>query len=244
MPYSFLRASVRISTARRRCSVVPAVAIWRTAMPVWPTALRSSMQLRLDALGDLVPRRGVALLGHLGPALVGEGEAALAVLLLTGDEALVLQHLQGGVDRAGARLPHPVGALGELTDDLVAVHGPLGEQGEHCGPHIAAAGTTAPSASRAATAEAAPARRSPAALVEGAAPGGPVVGPALVPVLVFVSSVHRTLLSFVVVRSGGAVALVELPDPVPSSWTLPLEILRFDRSRPSDVHHDISERFV
>ena len=71
--------------------------------------------------------------------VVGEGEAALAVGVLAADQALVLEHLQRRVDRAGARGPGPLGALLDLFDHLVAVHRALGEQGEDGGADVTAA---------------------------------------------------------------------------------------------------------
>src|SRR5215213_166362 len=100
--------------------------------------------LEVDRLGVRVGADGVpgglltGLLALLGGAGLGEGEAALPVALLTADQPLVLEHLQGGVDRAGAGGPGPAGSLLELFDHLVAVHRPLGEQGEDGGPDVAA----------------------------------------------------------------------------------------------------------
>ena len=53
------------------------------------------------------------------------------------DEALVLELLHGGVDRAGARLPRAAGALGDLLDELVAVHLVAREHVEDGGAHVA-----------------------------------------------------------------------------------------------------------
>ena len=97
-------------------------------------------------------------LGRFLAAGVGQGEEALARLRVGGDEALVLQELEGGVDRAGARSPHAVGALLELLDHLVAVHRPLAQEREGGGPHVAApgpaAGATTPASAGSAEAEA------------------------------------------------------------------------------------------
>src|SRR5918994_3287543 len=49
------------------------------------------LETGVDAPGHGLPRRGVALFGHLGPALVGEGEATLAVELLPGHVALLFE---------------------------------------------------------------------------------------------------------------------------------------------------------
>src|SRR6202035_6197203 len=51
---------------------------------------------------------------------------------------LVFQLLEGRVDRARARLPHPAAARGYLLDDLVAVPRLLGEQGQRRSAHISA----------------------------------------------------------------------------------------------------------
>ena len=64
--------------------------------------------LRVGLGADRVP--GSLLAGSglaLGLAGVGEREAALAVDLDAVDQALVLEQLQGRVDRAGARRPGP-----------------------------------------------------------------------------------------------------------------------------------------
>ena len=55
-----------------------------------------------------------------------------------GQQALVDQQLQGGVHRTGARLPQLLTAFVDLLDHLVAVHGPLDEQREDRGAHVAA----------------------------------------------------------------------------------------------------------
>ena len=60
----------------------------------------------IGPLGDLVPGRGVrrAALG-LGPALIRQRVPLATVGLLDRHQTLVLEHLERGVDRAGARLP-------------------------------------------------------------------------------------------------------------------------------------------
>src|SRR5690606_15489993 len=60
-----------------------------------------------------------------------EGEQLLAALGLADDQALVLQQLEGGVDRAGAGLPRPAAAFGDLLDHLVAVHRAVLQQGQN-----------------------------------------------------------------------------------------------------------------
>src|SRR3954454_12720535 len=87
--------------------------------------------------GDLFPRRTLERVGR-GAAGVGQREAPLALGLLSGHEALVLQHLQGRVDGARARAPDAVRARLELLDHLVAVHRSLGKQREDRGTDVAA----------------------------------------------------------------------------------------------------------
>src|SRR5579862_2353070 len=77
-------------------------------------------------------------LGRLGPARVGELVNALAVPLLTPHEALVLEQLQRGVDRAGARPPHAAALLLQAPDELVAVGGAVGQPAEQGGADVAA----------------------------------------------------------------------------------------------------------
>ncbi len=73
-------------------------------------------------LGERRPdgRHLLGVLGDVGRAGLGQLDG-----LATGgrvlDEPLVLQLGDGRVDRAGARLPHAVGPLGDLLDHLVAV---------------------------------------------------------------------------------------------------------------------------
>jgi hypothetical protein len=99
---------------------------------------------RVDATEDVFPRRVQARVGcEVRAALVGELKAALAGIVQTSDQALVLEELQGRVDGAGTRLPYAAAAISELADDLVAVHRLLGEQGENCGPDVAATGAPA-----------------------------------------------------------------------------------------------------
>src|SRR5262249_28747348 len=54
------------------------------------------------------------------------------------DQALVLQLLEGGVDRPRAGLPDAATTLGDLLDQLVAVPRLLGEQRQRRGPDVAA----------------------------------------------------------------------------------------------------------
>ena len=85
------------------------------------------------------------MLGEPGPPGVGQLVALLVVGLADDGlhEALVLELGQGRVDGAGARPPAAARALLELTDELVAVHRPLGEQPQDGPPDRAAAGALA-----------------------------------------------------------------------------------------------------
>jgi len=78
-----------------------------------------------------------------GSTRVGQVVALTPALGLRLDEALVLQELEGRVDRAGARAPDAVGAGVELLDDLVAVHGPLEQQREDRGTDVEAGAAAA-----------------------------------------------------------------------------------------------------
>src|SRR6185312_8883839 len=94
-----------------------------------------------DVVGHLLPRRrlvGAALLDQLA-AGVGEVQQLAAVDLLGAHEPLVLQQLEGGVDRACARAPRATAALFELLHDLEAVARLLGEQQQRGRAHVAAA---------------------------------------------------------------------------------------------------------
>ena len=72
---------------------------------------------------------------------------ALLALGLDGlDQALVLELLERGVDRAGARLPDALGAALDLLDELVAVLRLLLEEQEHGGADVAAPGAAAATA--------------------------------------------------------------------------------------------------
>src|SRR3954452_18320439 len=84
------------------------------------------------------------MLGDVLTTLVGEGEALAPGTVVGLDQPLVLELLDRRVDRAGARPPGVVAALGDLLDDLVAVNllpGALGgpPHVEHRRPHAPAA---------------------------------------------------------------------------------------------------------
>ena len=64
------------------------------------------------------------------PAGLGQRERPASVAVLDRDEALVLELLEGRIDRAGARAPATAAALAELLHDLVAVHRLLGQEGQ------------------------------------------------------------------------------------------------------------------
>src|SRR5690606_3504637 len=86
----------------------------------------------------------VLVLGDVGGALLGQLGGLAPGDLLDDDQALILELGQRGVDRAGAGTPDVVTALADLLDELVAVHGPLGEQQQD-----GRADVTAPAASAA-----------------------------------------------------------------------------------------------
>src|SRR5262249_48421168 len=54
------------------------------------------------------------------------------------DQRLVLELLQGGIDRPGARAPDAPTALADLLNDLIAVPGLLGQQRERGGADVTA----------------------------------------------------------------------------------------------------------
>src|SRR5919106_2059051 len=87
------------------------------------------------------PRRRAALgaPGSFLSAGVGQVKDPFTVGVARPDEALVLELLERGVDRAGARTPHAAASFGELLDDLVAMHGLCRQQPEDGRPHIAPA---------------------------------------------------------------------------------------------------------
>ena len=93
--------------------------------------------------GDRGPRRRRC--GGLLAAGVGELVDALAGLGRgLADEILVLELLQRRVHRPGARPPDAAGPLGELLDDLVAVHRLLGEASRAATPSCSAAAARRP----------------------------------------------------------------------------------------------------
>src|SRR5699024_3819651 len=81
-----------------------------------------------------------------GPALVGQGGELAAAFDLDGDQALVLELGDRGIDRARARLPRAVGALTDRAHELIAVHRLLGQQGQHRSADLTAPGPSATSA--------------------------------------------------------------------------------------------------
>src|SRR3954453_20421145 len=96
----------------------------------------------------------LAVAGDVLAALGRELVRPLALGLGGLDQTLVLELLERGVDRAGARLPDALGAALDLLDELVAVLGLLVEEEEHRGADVTAPGTPAATA----TAVAAPGR--------------------------------------------------------------------------------------
>src|SRR5690606_184207 len=80
--------------------------------------------------------------------LGGEREHLLLVDLLRREKALFHHAGEGRVDRAGARPPPSRTAGLELGDQLVAVHGALGEHDEHRVAHRPASGPWGPALTR------------------------------------------------------------------------------------------------
>src|SRR5690349_13486340 len=74
----------------------------------------------------------------LGAPGVGDGVDLLAVLGLAVDPAAVFHKLQGRVDGARARRVEAARLVFQLLDHLIAVLGPLGEQGEQLVLQVAA----------------------------------------------------------------------------------------------------------
>ena len=94
----------------------------------------------VDVGSGHVPHRvqlGAVLL-DVAAAFLGEPHDAPALGLLDGHQAFVLELRERRVDRAGARAPGAVGALGDLLDDLVAVPRLLGDEREDGGADVAA----------------------------------------------------------------------------------------------------------
>src|SRR6516164_3770793 len=98
-------------------------------------------RVRAHAAGHVVPGRAdlVGVRGHILAPLGGQRVALAAALRrLSLDQALILQLLEGGVDRPRAGLPDAATALGDLLDELVAVPRLLGEQRQRRGPDVTA----------------------------------------------------------------------------------------------------------
>ncbi len=89
-------------------------------------------------------RHLVGVLLDVATTVVGEAQEPTTVDLAPLDESLVLELLDGGVDRAGAGLPRAPGALGDLLDELVAVHLVAREDVEDGGADVTAARPGAP----------------------------------------------------------------------------------------------------
>ena len=134
-----LRAVRRTSWAPFTWAAVPACATWRVAASTWWTRSRSSTRSSSSvsaaashgAAGPVGGRRATVV-GQREDAPSGLGGGRL-------DQALVLELLERGIDRAGARRPVAAAALGDHLDDLVAVHRLLGEEREDGGADVAAA---------------------------------------------------------------------------------------------------------
>ena len=157
MLYTSRRALLTMSTMRCCCSSVAVYADCATAPTSWVSAVCRLTCAGIDALGDLLPRRSLNLLGR-GAAFVGELEKPLAAFAFgADDEALVDQQLQRRVDGARAGPPQAAAAVGDLLDHLVAVHRTVGQQNQDGRADIAtlASPASAATAARAAETEAA-----------------------------------------------------------------------------------------
>ena len=94
----------------------------------------------------------LAVLVDVGAARVGQVDHRPALGLLGAHQAFVGQLRHRRVHRARAGAPGPAGALGDLLDDLVAVHRLLGEQREDRRAHVTARPSSTAAAARAAEA--------------------------------------------------------------------------------------------
>ena len=101
-----------------RTTGISLTAAWRRARA--PSGAPAATASHGAGLGDF-GRRPLAFLGERIAPL------AAAFVRLGGDQALVLEQLQGRVDRTWARPPQAVGTLGEFADYLVTVHRSLGQ---------------------------------------------------------------------------------------------------------------------
>ena len=94
----------------------------------------------------------LTVLVDVGAARVGQVDHRPALGLLGAHQAFVGQLRHRRVHRARAGAPCPAGALGDLLDDLVAVHRLLGEQREDRRAHVTARPSSTAAAARAAEA--------------------------------------------------------------------------------------------
>ena len=141
--YSALRVSVSTLRACAAWASVPALIDLEGRHRDLPDQAAHLDRRAAGAAGHHVPGsvQLVRVRGRVRPALVGQLVGAPAALAsLSPDQALILELLERRVDRAGAWPPDSPAALADLLDDLVAVHGLLGEQRERCRPDIAAPG--------------------------------------------------------------------------------------------------------
>ncbi|MNW55699.1 hypothetical protein D3C74_333800 [compost metagenome] len=157
------------------------------------------------------------MLGDVGATVVGEARELAPALSRDGHEALVLEQAQRGVDRTGARTPRTRGTLTDLLDDLVAVHGRLGQEEQDGSADVAAPGAAARAASSG-TAVAARAAARSAAVPTGPASFEPVVEPLVGSVVVVVLMVARVTAVAVGTTPGTARALGPATGRVATSW--------------------------
>ena len=145
------RVSLRIWPTAFTCRSVPGLSHLHDGCPHFAHEAAEVDQGTVGALRCLFPRGGTVTGGvGRGPALGGQAEHPAPFRLVGGHQSLVLHHLEGGIDRARAGPPDAATPLGELGDDLVAVHRLLGEQRDDGGPHVAPSHLGAPSEHRAA----------------------------------------------------------------------------------------------
>ncbi len=138
MPF---RAVRRISWAPFTWVAVPAWATCRVAASTWWTRSRSST--RSWSTSSTASSQGAGAVSAIVRSAPGVGQREDPPSRFRRgrlDQALVLELLQRGIDRAGARRPVPAAALGDHLDDLVAVHRLLREERQDGGADVAPAG--------------------------------------------------------------------------------------------------------
>ena len=148
------RAAGRARAGRRRGSSA-AAARWASEplRPTWRAApcscssrpRRSARDAAGSIAGERVRRRLLVRRDVLAAGVGERGELAAGVGG-DDDEALVLELVERGIDRAGARRPPAAAALGDGLHELVAVPRLLGEQQQHGRADVTAGGPPAAAA--------------------------------------------------------------------------------------------------